>query len=250
MIDIERKDIILRELENQSCVKVRDMIKILGVSESTVRRDFEELVQEEKAVFVYGGIKRKAESSILEAPRVGDMESAVIKDKLCRAAAAEVKDGMRIYVDGGTTFRTLMRYLKDKSVTVVTNNLLLALYYDAAEENRAELIELGGTYDAKYCLTTGPIAVEKIDQFQFDCALIAAESVDAAEGGVYIADIYLASVKQAAMKRASRVFLVTEEKKLHTRGLYRFAGLDEFSGVYIEKKENLPSFPIPVSEVE
>lgn len=250
MIDIERKDIILGELNKRSCIKVKEMIGMLGVSESTVRRDFEELVREGIAQFVYGGIQMKPDRKNLEMPPIEDPEGAAVKDRLCRAVAREVKDGMRIYVDGGTTFRTLMRYLGEKSVTVVTNNILLAVYYRPQEGNKAELIELGGAYDPQYCLTTGPIATEKIQQFQFDCALIAAESIGLQEGGVYIADIYLASVKQAAMKRASKVFLVAEQKKLHTRGLYRFAGLQDFSAVYMDKKDTPGEFPIPVVEVE
>lgn len=250
MIDIERKQLILQALAENSYIKVKEMVEKLGVSESTVRRDFEELVQEEKAVYVYGGIKTNLKKNQIEMPKIQDMENALIKDRLCQAAAEEVRDGMRIYVDGGTTFRTLMRYLKDKEVTVVTNNILLAMYYEAEAGNRAELIELGGVYDAKYALTTGPIALEKINQFQFDCAFIAAESVGIKDQGVYVADIYLASVKQEAMKRSSQVFLVTEHKKIFNRGLYRFAGLDEFTKIYMNKAENMPEFPIETVAVE
>lgn len=250
MIDIDRKQIIIQELNDKTRVKVKDMVKKLGVSESTVRRDFEELIQTGIAVSVYGGIGINEKKKALELPKISDMDGAIVKDKLCQAAATEVKDGMYVYVDGGTTFRTMMYYLKNKAVTVVTNNILLAMYYEATTENHAELIELGGVYDPTYFLTTGPIAVDKIQQFQFDCAFIAAESIGTKDQGVYVADIYLASVKQAAMSRSSQIFLVAEEKKLTTRSLYRFANLNEFTKIYMEKGKLKPILPVPVTEVE
>ena len=56
MTGYERRQWILTELQKKHSLRLREVIPQLQVSESTVRRDFEELVQSGVAISVYGGL--------------------------------------------------------------------------------------------------------------------------------------------------------------------------------------------------
>ena len=47
------------------------------------------------------------------------------KDGIAKVAASLVNDGDSIYIDSGSTALDMVKYLKDKNITVVTTNALI-----------------------------------------------------------------------------------------------------------------------------
>ena len=57
MIASERYETILRLIQEQGIVKVKDLAKLMQVTETTIRRDCEELEHQGKLIRVHGGAK-------------------------------------------------------------------------------------------------------------------------------------------------------------------------------------------------
>ena len=155
MTGYERRQWILTELQKKHSLRLREVIPQLQVSESTVRRDFEELVQSGVAISVYGGLASAL--PVQEALRVcpTNVPNLSVKDALCKRVADSIENGVSVFVDGGTTFLTMMQYLRDKDITIVTNNALLLAGY---QDSKAELIFLGGKYNTRFYISTGQLA--------------------------------------------------------------------------------------------
>ena len=63
MIASERYETILNLIQEQGIVKVKDLAKLMQVTETTIRRDCEELEHQGKLIRVHGGAKRTKEST-------------------------------------------------------------------------------------------------------------------------------------------------------------------------------------------
>ena len=57
MIASERYETILNLIKEQGIVKVKDLAKLMQVTETTIRRDCEELEQQGRLIRVHGGAK-------------------------------------------------------------------------------------------------------------------------------------------------------------------------------------------------
>lgn len=125
----ERRQIILDDLRQAGRVSVKNLSEKLGVSEVTIRQDLRALEEEGILERTYGGAMLRpvspttAELSFDIRRRKHQAE----KDILGRAAAALVRDGYGIALDGSTTTFAMTSYLKQyDGLTIVTNSLMIA----------------------------------------------------------------------------------------------------------------------------
>ena len=126
MIPYERRLQIAELLEKNEVVSLDEFCKSLGgVSESTVRRDLKTMEKEGEITLLRGGgacLKRGS----YEVPVLSKKSKNVKeKDGIAKVAASLVNDGDSIYIDSGSTALDMVKYLKDKNITVVTTNALI-----------------------------------------------------------------------------------------------------------------------------
>lgn len=58
MLTEERKVLILKELEQKHVIKVKELMNLLQVSESTIRRDLQEFEDQGDLIRIHGGAKK------------------------------------------------------------------------------------------------------------------------------------------------------------------------------------------------
>ena len=121
MLASERLMYIKQQLDRRKVLNLRDIASELNVSESTIRRDFEELEKQGVLKRVHGGvIKAKMESILSDTMELTMDEKAILnmetKKKICYEASKLVKDGNCVFVDGGTSLMYMLDYLCDKNV--------------------------------------------------------------------------------------------------------------------------------------
>ena len=105
MLQEERFNKILEELAENGAVKNVDLSRSLGVSESTVRRDINELDEMGKLKKVFGGaIGLKRPVNTKEDDVVTKASAHVReKDAIARYAAGLIRDDDAVFIDAGTT---------------------------------------------------------------------------------------------------------------------------------------------------
>lgn len=236
MLSSERKVYILTELEKNGTVKLKEVCEALQTSESTIRRDFEELENQNKLKRVFGGAVKINFDSVLSQDRELSMAkkasiSVDAKHKLCKKCSEFVEDGECIFIDGGTTFMHMLPYLEGKHVRVVTHSDFIRLHKDST----IDLIVVGGRNLPMYQMNVGLIALDILSRFNFDRAFIGCAALGGGESDAYTAEMDTAQIKMMAMKQSIHTYLVADESKLDRKGFYNFAKIKDFDYIIMDK---------------
>lgn len=221
MYPAERRQEILRLIQQGTRVTVADLASHFGVSRASIRRDLNDLHNSGLLQRTYGGalltssLNTAAETSPAEAPfqerQVSHFEE---KDCIGRAAAQLVHAGEVIFVDGGTTTECMIPYLADKpGLTVVTCGLNIINSLLPHEGITAILI--GGTLHRQSLTLGGVLAQDSIRAYnmRFDKAFIAASGVSA-EGGITNAGFEEIPMKHRAIEVARQAVLLADSSKV------------------------------------
>lgn len=178
----ERKESILKMLEDEGSVKVSKLIKFFNVSIETVRRDLESLEKEGFLKRVYGG-------AIIEKSRVNQIgyikrEKKFIDEKkeIAKIAIKYVAEGQSIALNNSTTNIEFARELKKnfKELTILTNSLFIAS--ELADANEFNIILAGGILNKKEYAFYGDIAIDTLSNFVVDKAFISVSGVSLDRG--------------------------------------------------------------------
>ena len=124
-----RWSLLLQLLAERGRLSVAEVCQELGVSEATVRRDFNELAAQQLATRTHGGVLATAVAYDLPA-RYKSASHDVAKQQIAAAAAGLVPPGTVVGFNGGTTTSAVARQLATRpeitasderpAVTVVT----------------------------------------------------------------------------------------------------------------------------------
>lgn len=232
MLGSERKIYILKQLEANGTVHLQEICEKLKTSESTIRRDFEELEEQRKLKRVHGGAIKIQLNSILNETKELSMNEKLninveMKKALCAYCANLVKDGDCIFVDGGTTFAFLTSYLEGKKIKIVTHSDFVR----SKKDSSISVYVIGGVNVPSYEMNVGPITLQMLKKFNFDIAFIGCAGVLCEEKAAYTAELGSAQVKEYAMSQAIKSYLVVDSTKMDTKGFYKFADTDIFEEV-------------------
>lgn len=208
----ERHSFILEALRTDGKVVASELSGLLGVSEDTVRRDLRDLAREHLLMRVHGGALPRSPSSPSFAVR--RQQSMDAKLLIARAAAGLFQSGQLILVDGGTTTQQIAQYLpRDLEVTIVTNNVPLAMAL--AAHPRLEVIQLGGKLLKESQVTIGSMALDELRTFRADLCLLGAGSVHP-EYGIRTPEMDEIFIKRAMIEASAEVAALVSSEKLGT----------------------------------
>ena len=199
-----------------------DLVRELGVSESTIRRDLDALEEQGSARRTHGGVLYAGGHARL--PEFDERQPShwAAKRAIAAAAAERIDDGETVLLDGGTTTYEVARLLVGRSIQVVTNSLPVANLF--ASESRADLVLLGGYVSPRTGVCLGPYANELLGRLHVTTTVLSAAGITAE--GLYNAHLLLAETEQAMLRAAGRVFVVADSSKFGRKSLTFVSGLD------------------------
>lgn len=178
-ITSQRRKRLLNLLE-KGPARVSDLAEAFGVSEITVRRDLDELVEEGVIERFHGGARLTArsmpETPFVDKPRMHAQE----KETIGTIAAGLVKQDDTIFLNAGSTTLSVLRHLNRHKVRVVTNNA--AAPSEMSEDTNVELIIVGGQYRAKSNSLFGDLAVLALQQVHASVCVLGTNGVSARTG--------------------------------------------------------------------
>ena len=223
---------IARELGR---VSVDDLAARFAVTPQTIRRDLSELCDSRRLTRVHGGAML---SSGVENLAYDDRKlvSQPHKRLIGEAAARLVADNSSVFINLGTTTEEAARALgAHTGLLVITNNLQVAA--GLHRHKGIDVILCGGTVRRSDGGLVGAAAVEQINQFRTDVAIIGTSAIDA-DGTLLDFDIREVQVSQAIIRNARRVILVTDGSKFLRAAPARIAHLAD---VDVLVTDRLPS---------
>ena len=126
MLNQERREAILKIVNEKGAVSVAELTRVLGVSESTIRRDLLELSRGGGLNKVHGGATLNKKQYIMKEDAVSDKrdKNADEKHRIAKYAASQISDSDFVYLDAGTTTLFMIDYLPETlKAGFVTNGI-------------------------------------------------------------------------------------------------------------------------------
>ena len=207
---IEKKIVTLKELQSE-----------FNISMNTVRRDINELIENENIKKIYGGVQYDAKS--LEFKNFDERKSKEkdAKELIGRKASRFVEDGDIIYIDSGTTTVNLSYYLcTKKNLTLITNNL--QVIFETSHKDNINLISLGGELNKKSFSFADKKTTMFLKDLNIDKAFMSSTGL---------------SVKNGATNSIfeKKVFLLIDHSKFEKNTLFTFCKIDNIDCIITDK---------------
>jgi DeoR family transcriptional regulator of aga operon len=205
-------------------VDVEQMARTLAVSPSTVRRDLNQLTEQQLVTRTRGGavaagvsydlpLRYKASRQHPQHVRIG------------QAAARLIHPGDIVGLNGGATTTEVARGLASRGpagpageITVVTNAVNIA--GELVIRRHVKLLLIGGLAKPQSFELIGPFAADMLNQLDLDVAVIGVDALDP-DAGIKALDPDEAQINRLMVARSRRTVVVADSSKLHARALAR-----------------------------
>ncbi len=213
MLERERKETILRLLDLHTFVTIHDIVEATGSSEATIRRMFIEMEQEGLLRRVRGGVEqlRSREGAPQGEPSL-DSRISVNREKkrrIAKRAAAMVRDGDTIFIDGGSTTYHMVEFLSSLAVNVVTNSFAIAEHL--IRHSRCTVILPEGTVNPNSLLILNNLSPDPFANYHAVRAFMGIEGITAA--AITNSEPLLIQVERAMISHAQELVILADGSK-------------------------------------
>ncbi|MFJ7149574.1 DeoR/GlpR family DNA-binding transcription regulator [Streptomyces sp. NPDC100445] len=221
----ERQQEILRLARDGGRVDVLSLAEEFQVTAETIRRDLKALDRAGLVRRVHGGAIPAGRLDF--EPDLAERETTAAdeKDRIAKAALAELPAAGTVILDAGTTVARLAAALPlEADLTVVTHSLPIAARL--ADHPGLQLHLIGGRVRHRTRAAVDAWALRAYGEIRADVLFVAANGFSA-EHGLTTPDLAEAAVKRAAIAAARRVVLLADSAKHGQEHFARFGGLDD-----------------------
>lgn len=210
MLVEERRQRVLDLVSQRGFVSLADLVQSVRVSESTIRRDLDYWHQHGSVRRTHGGAIYIGDGSALPALEERSASQLEEKKAIAQAAAARMKDGDAILLDGGTTTLEVAKLLVGRSMQIVTNSLPIANLF--ANNRETDLVMLGGFVYPKTGVALGPLTIRMLPDIHVNQALLSVSGITAK--GLFNGNLLLVETQRQIMRCADEVVVVADHTKL------------------------------------
>lgn len=225
----ERQQEILRRARAIGRVDVLTLAEEFAVTTETIRRDL--------TVLERAGVLRRVHGGAIPVERLGfepalaarDEVMTEEKERIAKAALAELPEDGAIIIDAGSTTGRLARALPaDRELTVIVNSPPLAT--SLATRANLSVIMLGGRVRGRTLATVDDWALRPLADLHVDVAFMGANGCSVTKG-LTTPDPAEAAIKRAMIGAAERSVVLADHTKFSGVYLTRFATLSEIDMV-------------------
>jgi len=221
----ERQQVILQKARVDGRVDVVSLAEELAVTTETIRRDL--------TVLERAGVVRRVHGGAIPVERLGfepalaarDAVMTGEKERIAKAALAELPAEGTVIIEAGTTTGRLVDLLpSDRELTVIVNSPSLAA--TLAVRPNLTVLMLGGRVRSRTLAAVDDWALGLLGQLHVDVTFIATNGVSV-KHGLTTPDVAESAVKKAMIGAARRTVLLADHTKVGNDCMARFGGLTD-----------------------
>ncbi|WP_250007553.1 DeoR/GlpR family DNA-binding transcription regulator [Actinoplanes sp. M2I2] len=228
----ERWSTLLELVSDRKRLSIEDAAQELDVSAATIRRDFDELAQQQMVTRTRGGVV--AHTVAYELPlRYKVARNAGEKQRIAAAAAALIEPGATVGLNGGTTTTEVARALATQAdldgpsggpgFTVVTNALNIA--NELVVRPHVKVVSTGGVARTQSFELIGPLATDIFRRITIDTAVLGVSGLDAGHGATCHHEGE-ADINRLLAEQAAQVIVVADGSKLGRHAFARICAVE------------------------
>ncbi len=230
MLTEERKAIILKEVNTRGSISLDELTQIVGVSDSTIRRDIIELSREGRLLKVRGGAMRLDLSEKHDDTSILGREAShkAQKLKIAEYAASLILPGEYVFIDAGSTTGFMIGYIKEHRAIYVTNSVSHAA---DLVKNHFKVFLIGGEMRENTDVIVGADAILHMQKYNFNRGFFGTNGIDE-KLGFTTNDVREALIKRVAMESTTsgKKFVLADKCKFGLRSAVTFS---DFNGVTV-----------------
>lgn len=225
MLQAERYEKILDVLSSKGAVKVVTLAEELDISQSTVRRDINELAKQGKLKKVFGGAVTAARRINTVDEDIAIKASRQVEEKktVAKHAVSLIEDYDFVFIDAGTTTENMLEFLDNYTATYVTNSMTVG--YELAQRGFKVYVP-GGKVKKITNSIYGTEAVNFLRNLNFSKCFIGVNGVDI-ERGYSTPDLEEAQVKREAMIHSNQCYILADSSKFGSVSAASFANIED-----------------------
>jgi DeoR family transcriptional regulator, fructose operon transcriptional repressor len=209
MLAEQRRDRLLELVRVGRFASLPELARQLAVSESTIRRDLDQLEQQGAAQRIHGGVLYTGASPKLPHFDANQPTQWDKKRAIAAAAARLIEDGDSILLDGGSTTYELARLLVGRSLHIVTTSLPVANLF--APHITSDLVLIGGNICPRSGVARGPYANQMLAAVRVRKTIFSVAGI--CDEGFFNDDLMLVETERAMMRAAAEVIVVADSTK-------------------------------------
>jgi len=222
-------------LKKNTTMDVKTLSAKLGVTETTIRKDFTFLANQGLIVRTYGAAIIADQKDMIRLVSKVLSESIEEKEKIARTASEIIRGGMMVMIDTGSTTYKLVPFIKGLPITIVTNSLLVASRI--TPNAIPDLVMIGGQL-SKYCMGfIGPIAKHDLSQLYADILFLGTAGYSIKDDILTCASIEEAEMKRTMMNHAKSIVLLADSSKHEKKGYAVYGKVSDLSIIITDALE-------------
>lgn len=245
MLPVERHEAIVDAVSAAQAVSTDELVRRLGVSAETVRRDLALLEERGALRRVHGGAAPVADRRVVEPTYTErSMIRHQAKAQLGRVAAGLLVDGQTVIIDIGTTAVAVAQAIpRSFTGTVVTPSLPVAV--ELADRPGIEVLLAGGRVRGGDLACSSAYTKAFFADIFADIALLGSGGVHAEAG---LTDFHLdeIDVRRAIIANSARSYILADSSKVGQVAPYRVCELGAVDGLITEENTN----PVVAAAIE
>ncbi|NNC88346.1 MAG: DeoR/GlpR transcriptional regulator [Akkermansiaceae bacterium] len=226
MLPPERQAFILSRLAECESVRTVELAAALEVTDETIRKDLEFLEKRGEVHRIHGGAVKPNQARVELALTERQLINREAKTAIARLAAERIEPNDTIFIDASSTALTLVEFLPDVPLTVLTNahNVVSAL----ANREGIDLISTGGIWEARsrsYIGLPAETTMRKhnIHRMFFSCSGIHLER------GVSETNSRQAAFKERVIECSEEICLLADATKIGVKSSFFFAQVGDLT---------------------
>lgn len=225
MFQLERKESILKFINEHKTVTTKQLCDEFGMTPVTIRSDINSLAQSGLVIKIHGGAMSAEHRLHIEIPISQKMQQNVDKKRrIARRAAAMINPGDIIILDSGSTTLEIARLITSNDVTVITNDVLIAKVL--IDQGNVTVYMTGGrNLNSVYALH-GSETEEYLKKVRVNKLFLGCDALDF-EWGISNRTMEEVATKRAMMNASREVIAVADSSKIGKAVFARLCGFDE-----------------------
>lgn len=230
MKQAQRHQEIIELLSQCGFASTEELVTHFDVSPQTIRRDLNELAQQNKIQRHHGGASLiSTNASQYATHQVPQWEE---KERIARVVAARIPDGASLFIDIGSSCEAVARALLDhRDLRIVTNNLNVASILTARDD--FTVIIAGGEIRSRDGGIVGESTRDFIAQFRMDFGVVSIAAIDAL--GDLLNHYYPeVRVTQAIMAHSRTLFMLADHAKFGRHAMVSLGSISQVDVLFTD----------------
>lgn len=232
----EKRHIMILELLSQNeLVRVTDLVDELDVTEMTIRRDLQELENENHLIRIHGGarkVEQEAKTIIELSHRQKREINLKEKKEIAKLIANNIEENETVFLGSGTTIELVYDFLELNHAKIITNSIYV--FDKFKHDDRYELILTGGTYRSKTGSFTGAITNDFISTINVEKSFIGVNALN--QSSIYNANEDEGVIQRSILNNSREKYIIADFDKFDKMDFYQFYDLRDVDYLITDSK--------------